>query len=386
MVLHPQKICIAGKNQIAVDALLYLIERGWRDRLTVCPNQTDSGTSNWQPSLIRYARAYDVEIVTLETAQKTEDLVFISLEFDRLIQPAAFRTERLYNIHFSALPAYKGMYTSALPILHGAVHSGVTLHEIDSGIDTGRIIAQTLFDLPDSWTARDLYFAYMDHGLELFRKNFDRLVSHNPPDSSSQPAKNSTYFSRSTINYADVQINLRDTADGIIRQLRAFSFREYQTPVVHGIEVGGWEIMPEASHKRPGKVLSRDSENITLATIDYRLRLVRSRVWDWFALAADSAYYDIDSAFIDVRDKNGWTPLIRAAYAGDVRLCHRLLEAGADPNRANTNGTTPLMYALSGKNPDEVAKTLLRFGARPEQQDRFGNDLMMYHPSFKKRA
>jgi hypothetical protein len=34
-VSNPQKICLAGKNQIAVDALLYMVAQGWKDRLIV---------------------------------------------------------------------------------------------------------------------------------------------------------------------------------------------------------------------------------------------------------------------------------------------------------------------------------------------------------------
>ncbi len=37
------------------------------------------------------------------------------------------------------------MYTSCLPILHGKDITGVTLHEMDTGIDTGNIIAQESF-------------------------------------------------------------------------------------------------------------------------------------------------------------------------------------------------------------------------------------------------
>ena len=381
MASQPQRICLAGKNRIAVDALLYLMERGWKDRLIVCPNRTDTGASNWQPSLIRFARAVGVEVVSLETAQKTEGLVFISLEFDRIVQPAAFKTDRLYNVHFSALPAYKGMYTSALPILHGVVQSGVTLHEIDDGIDTGPIVAQTNFDIPDEWTARDLYFAYMDRGFVLFRENFDRLIAGARPDAMPQQAKGSTYFAKSAIDYANLAINLRDTAGGIIRQLRAFSFREYQTPVVHGIEVGGWEILRTPSRERPGTLLESDSASVTLATIDYRLRLIRSGAWDWFAVTADTPTERLDPAFVNVPDRNGWTPLIRAAYAGNAVLTRRLLEAGANPNLSNCNGTTPLMYALSGSNPEMIAKTLLEFGAKPKQCDRLGNDLERYHSS-----
>ncbi|MCL7410158.1 formyltransferase family protein [Marivivens donghaensis] len=378
--VNTRKICLAGKNQIAVDALIYMINLGWKDRLMVCPNRNDTGVSTWQPSLIRYAREFGVDVVTLEQAQEVPQLVFISLEFDRIIRPADFQSDRLFNIHFSALPAYKGMYTSALPILHGKQRTGVTLHEIDSGIDTGPIIAQTIFKIPVTWTARDLYFAYMGHGFALFREKLDRLVASEAPRSTAQAANGSSYFAKSEIDYAGLKINLFDTADGIIQQLRAFSFREYQIPIIEDMQIGGWDILNHSSREKPGTVLDRDAESLTIATIDYSLRLSRNRTWEWFEVTGELNDKALDPSHINVRDKNGWTPLIRAAWAGDTRLCRKLLEFGADPNRPNHNGTTPLMYAYSGKNPDEVAEVLRAHGADMEQRDNFGKSLKNYHP------
>lgn len=57
--------------------------------------------------------------ITLEQAYEIENLIFISCEFDQLIKPEKFNSPFLYNIHFSLLPAYKGMYTSALPLYNG---------------------------------------------------------------------------------------------------------------------------------------------------------------------------------------------------------------------------------------------------------------------------
>ncbi|MCU7960856.1 MAG: hypothetical protein KZQ58_12860 [gamma proteobacterium symbiont of Bathyaustriella thionipta] len=136
------KICIAGKGAIAIHGLCTTVERFGMQSVVVCPNRSDKGISDWQPSLRRHANEMGVKVVSLSNLYDIEDLIFISLEFDQIIDPGQFRTSQLYNIHFSKLPAYKGMYTSAWPILNGELESGVTLHRIDHGIDTGDIIDQ----------------------------------------------------------------------------------------------------------------------------------------------------------------------------------------------------------------------------------------------------
>ncbi len=377
-------VCIAGKNQIAVEALLFLIMSGLKNRLIVCPNRTDDGRSLWQPSLIRFAKEFDIPIASLEEVQQIQELLFISLEFDRIVKPSAFRSDKLYNIHFSALPANKGMYTSALPILHGCVSSGVTLHEIDHGIDTGPIVAQKIFDIEEFWTARDLYFAYMKHGFELFCQEFTNLVANERPKAVRQRASGSTYFSKSTIDYRNISLNLLDTASGIVRQLRAFSFREYQLPKINDMVIGGWSILNERSVDKPGTILEDNARGLVFATIDYNIHVQEFTGWDWFKLKAADPVGSLDPKDVNITDSMGWTPLIRAAYAGDAALCQVLLENGADPNKTNTNGTTPLMYAYSGVDHSRCARTakvLMKFGANPYIKDRFGRTLLDYHSS-----
>ncbi len=87
------------------------------------------------------------------------------------------------------------MYTSAWPILNGEEKSGVTLHCIDSGIDTGDIIDQISFQLEENETAKSLYLKYIRFGTELVIKNLPSLIAGNFVKSK-QSAKKSTYYSK----------------------------------------------------------------------------------------------------------------------------------------------------------------------------------------------
>ena len=151
-----KKICIAGKNEIALYGLQILLKKFDAEQLLVCPNKMTDEPS-WQPDLARYANHYGVTVSGLEDLYRIKDLVFISLEFDKIINPKKFLSDELYNVHFSLLPAYKGVYTSYWPIMNGEVKSGVTIHKIEKGIDTGDILFQKQFELPDTFTSRDLY-------------------------------------------------------------------------------------------------------------------------------------------------------------------------------------------------------------------------------------
>lgn len=231
------KICIAGKNNIATSALLYTLRYYYdNNEIIVIPNRTDCGVDLWQKSLKKMAIQNNVYVAELNEIYDIKDLLFISLEFDRLIKIQKFSTDRLYNIHFSYLPKYKGMYTSVMPILYGEKYSGVTLHKIENGIDTGGIIAQKKFLININDTARDLYFKYIKYGTKLFYENIESLVM-NSITLEKHSNVFSSYFSKKEIDFNNIIINLNKTSFEIHNQIRAFIFKEYQLPTINGYEI-----------------------------------------------------------------------------------------------------------------------------------------------------
>jgi methionyl-tRNA formyltransferase len=270
------KVCIAGKNAIAVECTEYLLssELVARERILVCFNATDQGRDSFQPSFRRHCERNGLRETTLDQIKGIVDLVFISLEFDRIVPVGRFATSRLFNIHYSLLPRYKGMYTSAWPILNGEEYTGVTLHCIDAGIDTGDIIDQVRFEIGQNDTSRDLYFKYTSHGIDLFRRNAPGLLS-GTYSATPQPPFGSSYYAKTSINYRECKVDLNKTAFEIRNQIRAFAFREYQLPHVHGATIVSATILSSRSREKSGTILREDEASMDLATIDYDLRLIK---------------------------------------------------------------------------------------------------------------
>ena len=232
------KICIAGKNNIAVNAILFLLNdlKISKDAITVVTNKTDNAEDGWQKSLKKIALDLNIKISSLDEIYNIDDILFLSLEFDRIIKTEKFKTDRLFNIHFSNLPKYKGMFTSVVPILNGEKEAGVTLHKIDNGIDTGDIIDQIIFPLEINDTARDLYFKYLDNAFILFKNNIKKLIE-NKYSLTKQNVTDSCYYSKNDLNFSNININLKKTSFEIHNQLRAFIFKEYQLPKLNNVRV-----------------------------------------------------------------------------------------------------------------------------------------------------
>lgn len=272
-----QTICIAGKNSIAVDALGHILKNFGDKQILFLPNKTDDGVDDWQPSFKKFASSRSVRQTSLEELYDIGPLVFISLEFAEIIRPARFRSSELFNIHFSLLPKYKGMFTSAHPLLNGERSSGVTLHKIDAGIDTGDIVDQLEFAISIEDTARDLYFKYLKNAYALFAKNIERIVSGNYAQMP-QPGILSSYYSKKSIDYSSLKIDFIKTAFEVHNQFRAFTFREYQIPIFNGCQIIRSEITAARSTFKPGTLVEEDDASFLVATIDYNIRLIKDKV------------------------------------------------------------------------------------------------------------
>jgi methionyl-tRNA formyltransferase len=238
-------VCIGGKNNIAVNALMYLHKDMEMDKKEICvvPVDSDTGVDGWQKSALKAATDAGIDIYSLEDVYDKENIIFISLEYDRIIKPQNFATKYLYNIHFSLLPKYKGMYTSAIPILNGETTSGVTLHIIDDGIDTGPVIAQRKFKIDINDTARMLYFKYLENAFLLFKEQINTLLT-NSAGSLKQDVLNSSYYKKGASLFTQ-KIDMRKSSYQIHNQIRALCFREFQLPLIRGKFISGSMLTDE---------------------------------------------------------------------------------------------------------------------------------------------
>jgi len=381
------KICIAGKNNIAVEILLYLLDIGIEIKdIYVIINKTDDGKDNWQRSLLKKTNELGIKVLTLEEIYSIEDLLFLSLEFDRIVNPNRFKTNKLFNIHFSLLPKYKGMFTSIMPILNNEKTTGVTFHKIDKGIDTGDIIAQKEFEIDFMDNARDVYHKYIQNGILLVKQCLGKLLRNEFIETKSQNLRESSYFSKNTIDFGSIKIDLNQTAINIHNQIRAFNFREYQVPKVFEVNIIASKILNSSSSNKAGSVLFENDICFVISTIDNDIILYKDKVKDLF-LACENGLSEIVNRLlqipkiVNIQNEKGWTPLMVAIYNNQQEIVKTLLMSGADLSICSFNGTTILMYAKSAymkhKDP-EVLKILLSFDLNIYQQDYSNKNVLDY--------
>ncbi|PZX57788.1 methionyl-tRNA formyltransferase [Algoriphagus ratkowskyi] len=380
------KIAIGGNYKIACEAIDYLLEIGIsKHDILVCTNKNDQEMDGWQPSLKKSAKRLNLQIVQLEELYDIEDLVFISLEFDQIIKTQKFNSSNLFNIHFSLLPLYKGVYTSCLPLLNGDKVSGVTLHKIDDGIDTGEILTQTSFPLPLDLNGYGLFTAYMNNAVNLFKSSIKNILSNNFTFKP-QESVGSTYFSRKSLDFSNIKIDFRQSAYQVHNQIRAFSFRPFQLVKIDDFTVSHSVISENRSIVKPGQFAQISNSKRTYSTIDYDVYVYADRLNEILDAAKDN-----NLAFIQERheegfsfsEKNsqGWDALIVATYHNSIDVVKFLVDVKANLNSVNNNGTSVLMYAMTQavtSNDFRSMEYLIKHGSKIDHCDYSGKSLLEY--------
>ncbi|HEX2071670.1 MAG TPA: phosphoribosylglycinamide formyltransferase [Thermoleophilaceae bacterium] len=88
---------------------------------------------------------HDVDLVVLAGFMEILGAAFIRRFEDRLI-----------NVHPSLLPAFPGVRAIEQALDYGVKVSGVTVHFVDEGIDTGPVVLQEAFELPYARAVEDV--------------------------------------------------------------------------------------------------------------------------------------------------------------------------------------------------------------------------------------
>jgi methionyl-tRNA formyltransferase len=129
------------------------------------------------------------------------------------------------NIHASLLPRWRGAAPIQRAIAAGDKQSGITIMQMEAGLDTGPMLLQQAMPITEATTATSLHDALAEMGARLIVQVLQRL----PDDPTAvdrlsavpQPAAGVTYAAKLT--RADSQLDWRRPAEELERAVRAFT-------------------------------------------------------------------------------------------------------------------------------------------------------------------
>ena len=122
------------------------------------------------PSNYLSSKEYDKALV-LKLKEFSIDLICLA-GYMRILGEEVVQTfeKKIINIHPSLLPAFPGLNAQKQAISHGVKFSGCTVHFVDSGVDSGPIILQTVVPIHDNDDEKSLSKRILEQEHYLYPK------------------------------------------------------------------------------------------------------------------------------------------------------------------------------------------------------------------------
>lgn len=150
------------------------------------------------------------------------------------------------NIHASLLPRWRGAAPIQRAIEAGDTHTGISIMQMDEGLDTGPVLLQKPVAIQDNHTAASLHDELAKVGAVAIVEALERL-SHTRVVASPQSTDGVTYAEKLTRQEASLDFNL--PASVLARRVRAFNPFPGTTLQLKGLAdpVKVWKAIPLCS-------------------------------------------------------------------------------------------------------------------------------------------
>ncbi|WP_154124608.1 methionyl-tRNA formyltransferase [Grimontia hollisae] len=201
--------------------------------------------------------------------------IMVVVAYGLLLPKAVLDTPRLgcINVHGSILPRWRGAAPIQRAIWAGDTQTGVTIMQMDEGLDTGDMLKIATLDIDAKETSATLYERLAELGPQALVECLGDIASGNAV-AEKQNDELANYAKK--LSKEEAQIDWSMSAVAIERCIRAFN----PWPMSHfsvadnNIKVWDAEVEAENSDKAPGTILSADKKGIRVATGEGVLRLL----------------------------------------------------------------------------------------------------------------
>jgi methionyl-tRNA formyltransferase len=167
------------------------------------------------------------------------------------------------NIHASLLPRWRGAAPIQRAILAGDAETGITIMQMDAGLDTGAVLLKKTCPIVPDETAQTLHDKLAGLGGAAIVDALARLDSLR---GERQDDTRATYAAK--LSKEEAEIDWERPAQEIARAVRAYNPFPVAFTRLDGEPLRLWAAMPANGSGEPGQVLAADKHGIAVACGD----------------------------------------------------------------------------------------------------------------------
>ena len=274
------RLVYMGTPDFAVPALGALIAAGHEIAAVYSqpPRPAGRGQREQRSPVHEFAAARDIPVrtpVSLKNDEAQREFAALNVDaaivaaYGLILPKAILEAPRrgCLNIHASLLPRWRGAAPIQRAILAGDPETGVTIMQMDAGLDTGGMILKQAIPIAENDNAQTLHDKLAALGVQLIV-----CALHEQPAAVAQDPAQASYAAK--ITKAEARIDWTRPAAELARAIRAYN------PMPGAYT--GWQGQPlklwraeavSAASAVPGTVLQADAQGIVVATGEGALRL-----------------------------------------------------------------------------------------------------------------
>ena len=287
---QPLNIIFAGTPDFAAKHLAALIESehnivavycppdkpaGRGKKLTACPTKQlalEHGLAVEQP--INFKQEVDQETLAKYNAD-----VMVVVAYGLLLPKVILDTPKLgcINVHGSILPKWRGAAPIQRAVEAGDPETGVTIMQMDIGLDTGDMLDIKTCQIESTDTSASIYDKLADLGPQALLETLDKMAKS---EHKAEPQDNNLATYAHKLDKAEAELNWQLAATELDQKVRAyipwpvaqFTYKEDKDKE-HRIRV--WQASPVqwAGSQAPGTIIETSKLGILVATSNGALRL-----------------------------------------------------------------------------------------------------------------
>ncbi len=281
------KIIFAGTPEIAVPSLQALINS--EHQIVAVYTKPDQPAGRGNKLIIgpikQLALAHNIPIQQPKSLRDENEQALLArwqadlmvvIAYGLILPKAVLTTPRFgcINIHVSLLPRWRGASPIQQAILAGDTETGVTIMQMDEGLDTGPILYQLACPIAATETSETLHNKAAQLGAQALLTSLPAIANGTCTPQKQEDSK--TCYAKK-IEKQEAEINWQRSAEAIERQIRAYN----PWPIAHThlnehlIRLWQAKVINASVTATPGTIIQVNKDSIDIATGKNILRLLK---------------------------------------------------------------------------------------------------------------
>ncbi len=280
------KVVFMGTPDFAVGALEAIIQAGHEVTAVVTQPDKPKGRSGQMqfPPVKECAVKYNIPVfqpVKVKEPESVAELrnyeadIYVVAAFGQILTKEILDMPRFgcVNIHASLLPKYRGAAPIQQAIIDGEAETGVTIQQMNEGIDTGDILNTVIVPIDKKETAESLFVKLEEAGAQLIVDTLAKIekgeITPVPQDESKASYVRMMKKTLGKIDWNKEAVVIERLVRGLNSWPSAYTFFEGKS-----LKLWSCDVIEEACTEAPGMIVRVNKDSIDVATGNGVLRIL----------------------------------------------------------------------------------------------------------------